>query len=262
MKNKIRSYALSLGLSQFGVCEPEPHRQALVFLFPYYCGEHPGNISLYARGSDYHVVAKKYLLKICEYIKDITQKDFSFEIFCDISPYNDKELARMAGLGFYGKNTLLINPQLGSYFFIGYIVTEGLDLTLDSPMEEQCKGCNACLNACPGSAIDENGVNIGRCLSDISQKKGELLPEEKQIFLWGDYIWGCDRCQQVCPHNRGILPCPLPEFSTNLLHFLNLEDIEAFSEKQFREKYKDRAFTWRGKKTLQRNILLKTEVNK
>jgi len=256
VKEKIRKCASDMGLSHFGVCEPEPGFQALVFLFPYYVKEPSAPLSLYARGKDYHIVAKDYLHRICLFIKEQTGADFSESVYCDISPYNDKELAYKAGLGFYGKNTLLINPALGSYFFIGYIITHGLSLENDSPLTASCKGCNACINTCPGKALIDGKVNIECCASSISQKKGELSPEEQSILLKSGFVWGCDICQQVCPHNNIPDTTALPEFTENRLNFVSADHLLPLSEKQFREKYSGRAFTWRGKATLLRNITL------
>ena len=252
MKASVREFARSIGLDAFGVCEPEPGVQALVF--PYYNGNLPGTISLYARGMDYHKVAKNYLLLVCAFLKERTGRDFSDKIYCDISPCNDKEIARLAGLGFYGKNTLLINPDFGSYFFIGYILTEGLNMENDVPLKQSCLGCGACISACPGGALDGKGLVQSLCASEISQKKGELSPTQENILLKSGYIWGCDRCQQVCPHNKNLQTTALPEFCTDLLPSLEESDLLPLSEKQFRLKFADRAFAWRGKKPLLRNI--------
>lgn len=261
MKEQLKSFAASLGLEQFGVCETAPGVQALVFLFPYFASEPPGRISVYARGADYHSVSKEYLLKICGFVKSETGMDFSQNIYCDISPYNDREIAYKAGLGFFGKNTLLINPLLGSYFFIGYILTSGLNLPNDTPLSMSCMGCNACESACPGNAISDNGVNICCCASDISQKKGELSTHEQKILLKSGYIWGCDICQQICPHNANLKSTLLPEFAENRIFDLASTDISALSEKQFRQKYAGRAFIWRGKKPLLRNLKLFENFN-
>lgn len=255
MKNKIRQFALSMGLTQFGVSLPEAGKAALVFLFPYYAGDFPGVISAYARGADYHKVVRSYLEKICRFIENETGLDFSGNIFCDISPYSDREIAYMAGLGFYGKNHMLINPTLGSYFFIGYIITEGLKLTSDTPLETSCAGCGKCIAACPGGALTDN-FYAEKCASNISQKKGELTQEEENILLKSGFIWGCDKCQSVCPHNSSLSLTPIPEFRDNLIYDLRQEDLEPLSERQFRKKYCNKAFTWRGKKPLLRNIIL------
>ena len=256
MKDKIKTLSKAMGLTQFGVCELPGGKQALVFLFPYYINEPSSPISLYARGTDYHITVKDYLYKICSFLKDETGNDFSENIYCDISPYNDKEIAYSAGLGFYGKNTLLINPTFGSYFFIGYIITHSLNLENDSPLNISCSGCNACINACPGNALKDDSVHLEHCASNISQKKGELSPREQSIMLKSGYFWGCDCCQKVCPHNANLPDTALPEFTQNRLNTLSSHDLSVLSEKQFREKYKTKAFTWRGKTTLLRNIRL------
>ncbi len=252
MKNKITLYARSLGLTHWGTAKITETKTALVFLFPYY-NHSSGRISLYARGADYHMVTKKYLLEICSFIFSETGMDFSQYIYCDISPYNDRKLAFDAGLGFYGKNGMLINEDLGSYFFIGYIITEGLSISLDSPLKTHCQECGKCIKACPGNALG-NDFSVQMCASHISQQKGELLPFQEQILLKSGNIWGCDICQRVCPHNQILKETPLAEFRENLITDFCEEDLSALSEKEFRRKYQDRAFTWRGKKVLQRNI--------
>lgn len=256
MKEKIQQYASGIGLSHFGVCETAPGTQALVFLFPYHVNEPFSPFSLYARGKDYHLVARDYLLKLCVFLQELTGKDFSESIYCDISPYNDKELAYRAGLGFYGKNTLLINQTLGSYFFIGYIITQGLELENDKPLNMSCLGCNACINSCPGNAIENGKINLSCCVSNISQKKGDLSPQEQALLLKSGFVWGCDCCQKVCPHNANLSDTALPEFTDNRIFNLCSKELASLTEKQFRENFSGRAFTWRGKSTLLRNLNL------
>lgn len=257
MKNKIGSFAGNLNINHMGVCDIENGKQAIVFLFPYYTSTPCGNISRYAHGEDYHKVIKEYLKKICTYIFTLCGKDFSSEIFTDISPYCDKHLAYMAGLGFYGKNTLLINSELGSFFFIGYIITEGLNLKADSPIDATCLNCGKCMENCPGKAISDTSFSKDLCASHISQKKGDLEEFEEEILLKSGFVWGCDICQNVCPHNNNLKSTPFSEFSDNLKPDIELPEIEQLSENAFKQKFSNKAFTWRGKKPLIRNIKLK-----
>lgn len=253
MKEKIREFAKTLGITEFGVARTPNGKTALVFLFPYYVGKRKGNISLYARSNDYHITVKKYLMKIGEYITTLAA-DFTAEIYCDINPLNERELAYRAGLGFYGKNRMLINPAYGSYFFIGCIIASGFDIPLDSPLDMSCLNCGVCIKECPGGALGENGFDISKCASDLSQKKGGLSPCEEDIVLKSGLAWGCDKCQEVCPHNKDVPVTPIAEFKENLIDFLPEEDIASLSGRAFLRKYAGRAFSWRGKNVLLRNI--------
>lgn len=253
MKEKIRLFAKSLGITEFGVALTSENKTVLVFLFPYYCGNLKGNISLYARSSDYHLVVKKYLEKIALYIKSF-KTNISYEIYCDNNSLCERELAYTAGLGFYGNNRMLINPTYGSYFFIGCIMCDGLMLKADMPLDKKCLGCGMCIKSCPGGAILKNGFDITKCASELSQKKGVLTEAEKQIILKSGLLWGCDICQNVCPHNKNVKITPISEFKENLILSLPEDDIANLSGRAFLKKYADRAFTWRGKNVLLRNI--------
>lgn len=249
MKNKIFDFLRSQGIEKCGVAKYE-NKSAIVCLFPYYCGDRDGNLSLYARGLDYHSVIKEKLLPVCEYIKGLAP-DTKCEIFADIGPEIDRDLAYKAGLGFYGKNRMLINDDFGSYFFIGYILTD-LPLDADKPLDKNCMGCNKCVESCIGGALSD-GFCLEKCASHISQKKGDLTESEIAIIKKTGLIWGCDTCQRVCPHNN-ITPHPMKEFSEDMIDTLKREDIENLSNKEFLSKYKNRAFSWRGKNVLLRNI--------
>ena len=146
---------------------------------------------------------------------------------------------------------MLINDDFGSYFFIGYILCD-LDLSPDTPLEKTCSGCNRCITVCPGGALGEE-FDINKCASHISQKKGDLTQSEIAILKKSGLIFGCDACQRVCPHNN-ITPNPIKEFAEDLIHSLSIEDIEKLSNREFLKEYKNRAFSWRGKGVLERNI--------
>ncbi len=259
MKDNISKFAKKLNINHMGVCNLENGKQAIVFLFPYYTPSASGNISKYAQGEDYHTVVKEYLKKICEYIFTLCGMDFSSYIYTDISPYRDKHLAYMAGLGFYGKNSLLINSELGSFFFIGYIITAGLNLKADSPLSVTCLNCGKCKENCPGKAISDTTFSKDLCASHISQKKGDLEEFEEEILLKSGFIWGCDICQNVCPHNENLKTTPFSEFSNNTKQDIDISEIETLSEKDFKLKFSNKAFTWRGKKPLIRNIKLNSK---
>ena len=236
---------------------PDP-RTVLVAAFPYYAGEGPGNLSLYARGRDYHQVVTARLNTICNFLKK-EYKNSRFFPAADNSPLAERQAAWRSGIGLRGKNGLVILPPYGSYVFLGTILTdEPLELPPCTPSPD-CVGCGRCLTACPGGALGEGGVAVSRCLSDLTQKKGELTPEETALLKAHPLIWGCDCCQRVCPYNAAPALSPLPEFREGLVDSLGEGDLAGLTNRAFREKYAGRAFTWRGPAPLRRNLELKTE---
>lgn len=249
MKNNIFEYIHSLGIEKCSVTSYNG-RCAIVCLFPYFTGFEKGNLSLYARPRDYHLVIKEKLSAVCDYIRTLVPES-ECEVFADIGPEVDRRLAYSAGLGFYGKNGMLINDDFGSWFFIGYILCD-LDLECDSPMEKSCLNCNRCIESCPGKALGEK-FDINKCASHISQKKGDLTESEIAILKKSNLVFGCDICQQVCPHNN-IPPKPMKDFTEDLIHSLKAADIENLSNREFLKKYKDRAFSWRGLRIILRNL--------
>lgn len=248
IKEEIRLAAKELGIEQIGFC-PHEGKSAVCCLFPYYHNDgKDANISMYARGVDYHILAKE---KLSTLLSPFTE---NFEIRVDIGPTDNVEVALKSGLGVIGKNRLLINETLGSYFFIGYALTD-LEIEPDSPLIGSCLSCNRCILSCPGGALTFSGFELSKCASHISQKKGELSEDEIKILKKSKLIWGCDICQEVCPMNKVPLSA-MAEFKENRIFRLEKEDIENLSNREFNEKYADRAFAWRGKSPLLRNIEL------
>lgn len=235
----------------------EDAKTIIACLCSYYCGERKGNISKYARGADYHVVMQDKLGQICDLLKLHGYKAVAFS---DNGVLNDRYIALKAGLGFIGKNGFLINERFGTYTFIGYIITD-CEIPPDEYIPKSCIGCNQCINACPTGALTENGVDGYRCLSYITQKKGELTKYEQQIMHKCGSAWGCDICQEVCPHNKSVEMTTISEFCDDIIDFLELED--GISNKEFKRIYGRRAFAWRGKAVLMRNLdILKNNVDK
>ncbi len=249
MKKKIKEYAKKIGIEYCGFTKVD-QKNAIVFLFPYFCKyEENSNLSIYAYGKDYHLVIKDYLEKISQFIKSEIS-DFEYTIYTDVSPYNDIDIAWRAGLGFIGKNRLLINEEYGSYVFIGYIITN-TEFEPDLPVKTKCLNCNRCINACPSKALSSS--NFNSCVSSLTQSKKELSTQEIELIKETKYAFGCDICQKVCPFNRGKVT-PFSEFKENLTTKLHKNDFLNISNKQFKEQYKDRAFSWRGKQILIRNL--------
>lgn len=226
-------------------------KSIIVCLFPYYSGEVGFNISKYACIPDYHTVVMERLRKICGYIKR-NCPDAGLAPFVDSGPLADKYLAYLAGLGFWGKNTLLINEKYGSFFFIGYIITD-LALTPDKPLAKTCLGCGSCIRACPGGALEGNGLNVQKCVSYITQLK-QIDAKQKKILSVQGSVYGCDVCQDVCPHNQNLPETPILDLKQPKLSELSKNHITKMSNREFKRVYKEYPFSWRGKNAILKNF--------
>ncbi len=246
IKEKIREFAKALGIERIGFS-----KSAVVALFPYFVKGEGGNISMYARGRDYHRVAEEKLGRIEELLLGLGATETL--VHADKGKLDDRKAAFEAGLGFYGKNGLLISEEFGSYFFIGQVV-HNLPIEADAPLEKSCLSCGACIRLCPGGALSDHALRIENCLSEISQKRGELTEKETELLREKGLCWGCDVCQSVCPHNLGLETTAIPEFMENRITKLRLGDVEGLSNREFKEKYGEYAFSWRGKAPLERNL--------
>lgn len=226
-------------------------RCAIVCLFPYYVPTNePTNIARYTWATDYHLVVPHYLSQIISYLQQ-EEPSAEFEIHCDTSPLADRYMAYLAGLGFYGKNHCFIHPSLGSYVVIGTILTS-IPFEPDRPLHATCLGCNRCLQACPGQALQADHFHYHTCKSYLTQKKGDLSETEQQIIGKTPLLFGCDICQEVCPHNAHLPITPFAEFR-HIDPQISTEELANMTNKQFKERYGHRAFSWRGKKILLRN---------
>ncbi len=227
-------------------------KSAIVCLFPYYAeSKGPVNLARYTWGIDYHLVVPLYLDRIISFLRNQSFTEEEFEIHCDTSPLADRYIAHLAGLGFYGKNHCLIHPVLGSYFVIGTILTS-LSLPPCRPLEQSCMGCNRCIASCPGQAIGAGRFLYNRCKSYLTQKKGDLASWEEEIIAKSPLVFGCDICQEVCPHNKNLPVTDIKEFVA-VDPFLMVEELEHLSNREFAKRFNHRAFSWRGKKVLLRN---------
>ncbi len=182
--------------------------------------------SRYALGRDYHKVLKDRLHELLAYIKE-SRPDTKGRVFVDTAPVLERAWAVEAGLGWIGKNSMMINKTLGSYFFLGLIIT---DAELDYKSVENkdyCGSCRKCIDACPMSAINEDRtINSNKCISYLSiEYKGDMPPgyEEKA----GRRVFGCDICQEVCPWNRKA-----PE--TKIKEFEPLPEIKSYTSEQWK----------------------------
>lgn len=234
-------------------------KTVLTAAFPYYAGDRPGNLSLYARGEDYHTVLRRRLDALCGSLRT-RYPDSTFIPGADSSPVPELAAAALSGVGRLGRHGLLVVPPYGSYVFLGTVLTDlEVPPTPPAPGSPCPDGCHACRKACPTGALSEKGCDVSICLSEVTQKKGALTEEEIALIRKSPTIWGCDLCQRACPLNRKAALSPLPEFREHLLDSLTAAELEGMSNKAFRREYGGRAFAWRGIGPLVRNLRIKTE---
>ena len=239
---------------------------AILFAVPYVmtadAGEPTRNLSLYAVPRDYHGYMKELEAVVVPSLRG-DYPDFAFALFADHSPIMEVDAAARAGLGMLGMNGLLLTPEYGSFVFIGELMTDA-DYTAvtgeavpafpaDPP---RCEGCGLCVKACPAGCGE--GSRDG-CLSALTQKKGELTPEETAAIVKGGLVWGCDACQLACPHNRAVIKdgrdTPVLYFREGRLIRADAEALAAMEDAAF----KARAYSWRGRAVILRNCALFTK---
>ena len=166
-----------------------------------------GVIARYARGQDYHGVVKNRLLGLHRWIEASVERTVEGRVYVDTGPILERELALRAGVGWFGKNTMLIHPKRGSYFFLGLLLLD-LELDADAPFQEDhCGTCRSCLDACPTGALlgrDASGAPVmdaTRCISYLTIEHRGAIPVELRPLM-GNRVYGCDICQEVCPWNE------------------------------------------------------------
>jgi epoxyqueuosine reductase len=235
-------------------------------------GEPRGWISRYAWGDDYHEVLQARLNALVEALRERVREPFESRAYVDTGPVQERVLAKYGGLGWLGKNTLLLNETLGSFFFLGVILTT-LDLepslaSNELPPPDLCGNCRQCLDACPTQAFPEPYVlDARKCISYLTIELRGSVPESLREPI-GNHVFGCDICQDVCPWNRRAPAMALPEFQprafltqkqsqtgTNLpssektLLLPQLEWLAGLSELEFRELFRGspiKRTKWRG----------------
>jgi epoxyqueuosine reductase len=175
---------------------------AVVVAMSYGGREPAGPVARYARGDDYHDVMVERLTALHRWLELEIGRSVRGKPYVDTGPILERDLARRAGLGWFGKNTNLLNPALGSFFFLGALLVEA-ELAIDAPFEtERCGSCTRCLDACPTNALVEPRVlDATKCISYLTIESKGAIPEALRPMI-GELIYGCDICQDVCPWNE------------------------------------------------------------
>lgn len=218
-------------------------------------GERRGEFARASWGDDYHFVLREKMDQLIEAIKDYVGPDARFKPMVDTGELVDVAVAQRAGLGFIGRNGLLITKEFGSYVYLGEIITS-IELKPSPKVTYGCGDCTRCVDACPTNALLGDGrLNAKVCLSYQSQTKDYL--EEKYRKKMGHMVYGCDICQMTCPYNQGVdfHNHPRMEPDPELVK-PKLEPLLTISNREFKETYGKLAGSWRGKKPIQRNAII------
>lgn len=243
-----------------------PSAQSVVVIGVNYHTPHPlslelkernrGWVSRYAWGDDYHLVLAEKLEKLHRFLEQETGGNYQGKFYVDTGPVLDRVFAKYAGLGWFGKNTNLINQKNGSWFFIGELITN-LVLECDAPPPDRCGTCRRCLDACPTDAFPAPYVlDSNRCISYLTIELRGAIPEELRQPM-GSHVFGCDICQDVCPWNRKAPVTNEAAFAPRANAVApQLAELAAMDEAAFRERFKNspiKRSKWRG---LMRNVLV------
>jgi epoxyqueuosine reductase len=237
---------LSLGLSYLTGEPPGPPDDEL-----------RGRISRYAWGRDYHEVIDAKMKDLEAYAARQASTPLQSRRFVDSGRFIDRAVANRAGLGWYGRNTSILVPELGSWVFLAGILLD-VELDFDEPLGEQCGHCRACLEACPtGALVAPHLVDARRCISYLTvELKGSIARELRPLI--GDRLFGCDACQAACPHNRKAAPVGADEFAARAIEDVwpRLVPLLQQNEGGFRNRFRGRSLLRAKKRGLQRNALV------
>lgn len=218
-----------------------------------------GRVAMYAWGDDYHEVMRSKLTELTERARAELAEPFEVRVCVDTAPILERELAAAAGIGWIGKNTLVLHHEIGSYFFLGVIVTT-LDLAPDEPLPDHCGTCTACLDACPTQAFPKPyEMDASRCISYLTiEHRGDISKPFQEMM--GDWVFGCDVCQEVCPYNREAPTTREPRFAVRPPGPRPaLDEILGWSIDDYRDKLHGSAMTRAKLNMLQRNARIAKE---
>ena len=220
-----------------------------------YPADHSAKVASYACTTDYHTTIKQMLFDLCKRLKEV-DADFAARCFVDSAPIFEKRYAVEAGLGWIGRQSLLVTPQFGTFVLLGEVVMTAECDEYDSPLETVgCGECRRCIEACPNSAVKERHIDTSRCISCATI---ERQSEGEKCDLNG-WIFGCDECQTVCPYNRKAPLSTNPRFAPlfNPVEMTS-EDWLALSEEEFSERFGSTPMKRAGLERLKENRLLRT----
>jgi len=212
-----------------------------------------GKVVSYAQYEDYHIFIKKKLRTLIDFITSTVGREHKFKICVDSAPLAERALAARAGLGFIGKNHMLINPTLGQQIFLGEIITT-LKLPTDKPIASDCSNCNKCIAACPTGALSPDGqFDANKCISYLTIEYKGRIPADLAKKI-GDRLFGCDECVLACPYQQ---KAPIGKnkdfkFYSDRAEF-GLQEILEMSEEQFEAKFFNSVIKRLGLDRLKRN---------
>jgi epoxyqueuosine reductase len=213
-----------------------------------------GWISRYAWGDDYHEIMEEYLENLLARIRAEVGESVEGRVYVDTGPVLEREFSSLAGVGWIGKNTTIIHPRRGSWFFLGELFLS-LDLESDRPIRDRCGGCDLCIRACPtGALVGPYLLDSRRCISYLTIELKGSMPREMRPFI-GDHIFGCDICQDVCPYNAKARPSSEERFWPREGQYApDLIPLLSLTEEEFRRRFKGSAIRRAKRRGLLRNV--------
>jgi epoxyqueuosine reductase len=280
LKTKVKEFAYQNGIDKIGFTDAEPLYQgdprkranpkahlpqassvvSIAVAYPweeiYYVEDGParGRFSFIARGTDYHQVVSGRMENLKRYMLSIIP-DAMIITMTDKGELLEKAVAVKAGLGWFGRNTLLVTPEYGSWVCLGELITD-IPFPPDPLITNDCEDCRSCIDACPTKALDEDkNLNPGRCLAGLSQSKQPLNTEIQGLM--GNTLYGCDICQLACPVNRKSKFVKHPEFyCLPDVAYPILIDFLSMNKEDYKKRYGNTSAAWRGHTVLMRNAVI------
>lgn len=216
-------------------------------------GDRRGMFARASWGQDYHSIMRKRLDKLGAYLEEKVP-GVEIQSMVDTGVLSDRAVAERAGLGYVGRNGFVINPELGTWTYLGEMLVS-IPFPPDDPLIDSCGDCTICVDRCPtGALVGDGQLNSQKCISFLTQTKGYLADEYR--YKIGNRLYGCDTCQQVCPRNKGINTQHDDIVLEPEILKPRLVPLLQMSNKEFKNTYGHLAGAWRGKKPIQRNAIV------
>ncbi|MGW7889908.1 tRNA epoxyqueuosine(34) reductase QueG [Staphylococcus xylosus] len=216
-------------------------------------GDRRGTFARASWGQDYHSIMRKRLDKLADYLR-YRVEGVEIQSMVDTGALSDRAVAERAGLGYVGRNGFVINPELGTWTYLGEMLVS-VPFPPDDPLLDSCGDCTICVDRCPtGALVGDGQLNSQKCISFLTQTKGYLADEYR--YKIGNRLYGCDTCQQVCPRNKGINTQHDDIVLEPEILKPRLVPLLKMSNKEFKNTYGHLAGAWRGKKPIQRNAIV------